>query len=435
MGHLVGKDLYRELGRKIDGLSLRAPWSETFHAILKELYTADEADLMVRMPFGPTTIEHLERTTGRARADLERVLEGLCTKGLVLDYVIGSRCRYVPSPLAVGIFEFTMMRTDGGADHKTCARLFHDYFESGDVWRANLGGGQRLQMMRTVPHEETLGLEDHAEILDYERAVEIVETERQFAVGICSCRHEKSHLGEKKCDVPLETCVSMGTAAETLIRRKMAKRISKAEMIDRLAQARDMRLVMNADNVRRHVSFMCMCCGCCCNMLLGISRFGYPHTLVTSNYLAQADDERCDGCLKCKKACPAGAISIERLAEPVGNKKARPAVDGEICIGCGVCALACPTTAMKLRGRLRRVLYPEDTFERVILQCLEVGTLQNQMFGEPDKLTHQFLRAFVGAFLRLTPVKRALVSGTLRSRFLGSLRHVARMPRQAPVRP
>ena len=38
MGHIVGKDVYRELGKKIDHLSVRAPWNETFHAVLKELY-------------------------------------------------------------------------------------------------------------------------------------------------------------------------------------------------------------------------------------------------------------------------------------------------------------------------------------------------------------------------------------------------------------
>jgi hypothetical protein len=37
MGHMVGKDLYRKLGRKIDGLSMRAPWNDKLYAILKEL--------------------------------------------------------------------------------------------------------------------------------------------------------------------------------------------------------------------------------------------------------------------------------------------------------------------------------------------------------------------------------------------------------------
>jgi Fe-S-cluster-containing hydrogenase component 2 len=224
----------------------------------------------------------------------------------------------------------------------------------------------------------------------------------------------------------------MGGAADYLVRRKLARPIDKKEMLDRLTQARDMGLVMNADNVRNGVSFMCLCCGCCCNMLLGISQFCYPHTVVTSNYLAKAEDTTCDGCLKCKKACPIKAISFERLAEPVGKKKARPVVDESICLGCGVCALACTTRSMTLRHRPQRVLYPETTFERIILQALEVGTLQNLLFAEPDRLSHQFLRAFVGAFLRLPPVKRALVGETLRSRFLGALKSASGMASPRP---
>jgi len=52
MGHLVGKDVYRELGRKIDGLTMRAPWSDKLRALLTELYSEDDARLVAAMPWG-----------------------------------------------------------------------------------------------------------------------------------------------------------------------------------------------------------------------------------------------------------------------------------------------------------------------------------------------------------------------------------------------
>jgi len=61
----------------------------------------------------------------------------------------------------------------------------------------------------------------------------------------------------------------------------------------------------------------------------------------------------------------------------------------------------------------------------VILQCLERGTLQNQLFDAPESKGQAFLRACVGGFLRLTPVKRTLMSAALRSRFLGAIRNSA----------
>jgi hypothetical protein len=77
---------------------------------------------------------------------------------------------------------------------------------------------------------------------------------------------------------------------------------------------------------------------------------------------------------------------------------------------------------MRLVKRKQRVLHPRDTIERVILQCLERGTLQNQMFKDPQRLSHVFMRGFVGAFLKLPPVKKALMSDSLRSRFLAKMK-------------
>lgn len=57
-----------------------------------------------------------------------------------------------------------------------------------------------------------------------------------------------------------------------------------------------------------------------------------------------------------------------------------------------------------------------------MLQSLEKGTLQNQIFANPHTINEKFMRAFVGAFLRMTPVKKALMSDSLRSRFLSAMK-------------
>ena len=81
-----------------------------------------------------------------------------------------------------------------------------------------------------------------------------------------------------------------------------------------------------------------------------------------------------------------------------------------------------PHQGCLLAKRKQRVIHPETTFERLMLQCLEKGTLQNQIFADPKNLSEKFLRSFVGGFLRLSPVKKALMSDTLRSRFLAAMK-------------
>lgn len=417
-----GVDVYRRLGKKIDGLTVRTPWNETFHAVLRELYTPEEADIVVMMPFTLSSVDRIAKTTDIEKARVRNVLERLCTKGLVLDIwnERDSQYYYMPCPLVVGIFEFTMMRTGNGLNTKEWARLFHDYFPS--VFPVNFSNGEQTHILRVIPVEETIRTEAGVEFLDFERATSIIEDSKRYAIGLCSCRNEKHHIGKKECDAPMDGCSMFGIGADYMIRNGLAREVSKSEMVDNFARSKEHGLVLCAYNTRKNPMAVCHCCKCCCNYLSGLNKFGYTNSVVTSNFIACIDKDLCKGCGKCTKACPMDAVSFLSADDPANTEKKKGKVNPGICIGCGVCATKCSSQAVRMVRRGKRTIPPETMFEATLLATLERGTLQNQLFDDPQSITQHFMRTFIGAFLRLEPLKRALLSETLRSSFLSFMK-------------
>lgn len=425
MGHLASKDLYRNLGKRLDQASVRTPWTPVFARLLEYLYSPEEAALVSVMPYRPSTLGRIIAMTGNSEKYLTPLLATLCTKGLVIDIWNGREYLYMVSPIVIGFFEFTMMRTGADLPLQEWAELFQGYmFGEKDFLRSNFGQNQQISVMRALPHEEALG--EHVEILDYEKASSLIEEHRIFSLGLCSCRHEKHHLGHEECRTPMETCTSMGSGAERLIRMGFARPIDKHHMRDILARSKDQGLTLSADNVRQDAGFICHCCGCCCNLLHGIRETGYTGILVTSSCIAHVDETACTGCGLCAKACPIKAITMHKKQPGEFSQAAKKLAHiEEICLGCGVCALKCPTTALSLQKRAQRVYHPEDSFERIMLQSLERDTFQTFIFDNPASKSQEFMRALVGGFLKLAPVKRALLGEKLRSRFLTALRKAA----------
>ncbi len=165
MGHTTSKTLYRNLGKKIDNLTMRAPWNEPLYQIMKELYTPEEAESELKMPYSLSPLESIAKATKYDQTKLQEILKNLCSKGLVIDFWINDEYLYMPSPMVIGIFEFTMMRTGSDLNTKTWAKLFHRYMqEDSGFFTANFQKGEIISFMRTLPHEETIDMSDYVEI-------------------------------------------------------------------------------------------------------------------------------------------------------------------------------------------------------------------------------------------------------------------------------
>ena len=418
MGHIAIRDVYKKLGKKIDGLSVRIPQSKEFYQILKNLCSAEEADILIKMPFRLSALDRIAKITKYEKIKLQKILESLCSKGMVMDLYVKGDYYYTPCPIHFGIFEFSMMtKGRSKADIKKLSKVVDDK----SFYKANFGHGEKVSFMRTIPHEGAVRASDCVEILDYEKAAFLVKESNKFAISLCSCRHAKLHAGKKKCNVGLETCSILGAGADYIIRHGLGKEVSKSEILENIARSKELGLVLNIENAQKGINVMCQCCKCCCAMLSGINEHGYYNTLVTSTYIAETDEGKCSGCGRCSEVCPAESIEMVPEKNPTSSKKRKPKIDTARCLGCGVCALKCPTGAMKLIKRKQRVIHPATTQERLILQCLERGTLQNQLFDNPQDMTQKAMRAIIGGFLRLTPVKKALMSDMFRSSFLRSL--------------
>ena len=198
----------------------------------------------------------------------------------------------------------------------------------------------------------------------------------------------------------------------------VARAVDIREGMDLLQQAYEQNLVQFGENVRESVNFICNCCGCCCEAMIAARKFGILNPVHTSNFLPVVDEAVCNGCGKCVNACPVEAMTLVSTNDPHRPKMKKAKVDEDTCLGCGVCLRTCSHKGLSLRSRPQRVITPLNSVHRTVMMAIERGGLQDLIFDNRVLWNHRALAAVLGVILRLPPIKQALASQQVKSRYL-----------------
>jgi ferredoxin len=417
MSHVTLKSGYTELVDRLNRFPQGAPPSETLYKILSMLFSEREAAVVALLPIKPFTAPKAARILKMDLTETRKVLDELSSRAILLDTEHDGETTYILPPPMAGFFEFSMMRLRGDVDQKVLGELFYQYLNVEEDFIKALFATGETQLGRTFVHEPVLSSENALHVLDYERASEVIKTATHRGIGVCYCRHKMLHMG-RNCDAPMEICMTFNGCAESLTRNGYARLVDVSEGLDLLQQAYEHNLVQFGENVREGVNFICNCCGCCCEAMIAARKFGMLNPVHTTNFLPVVDESTCNGCGKCANACPVEAMTLVSANDAHNPKARRAKVDEDLCLGCAVCVRTCPSKSLGLASRPQRVLTPLNSAHRTIVMAIERGDLQNLIFDNRVLWNHRAMATVLGVILRLPPIKQAMASRQMKSRYL-----------------
>ena len=417
MAHHTLKTSYSDLVDRLNRFPQGAPPSDLLNKILKVLFSEKEAQLVSLLPIKPFTAEKASTIWKLDLNTTQKILDVLADRALLVDMEQNGQQEYALPPPMAGFFEFSMMRVRNDIDQKALAELFYQYLNVEEDFIRELFTKGETQLGRVFVNEPALSADNALHVLDYERATEIIETATHIGVGICSCRHKMEHLG-RACNAPMDICMTFNTSAASLTKHGHARKIDKVECLDLLQQAYDNNLVQFGENVREEVNFICNCCGCCCEAMIAARRFAILNPVHTTNFIPVVSEQLCNGCGKCVNVCPVEAMTLVSANDPHHPNRKKAVLNDERCLGCGVCVRSCSVKSILLKSRTKRVLTPLNGVHKAVVMAIERGNLQHLIFDNRVLFSHRALAAVLGVLLKLPPIKQAMASQQIKSRFL-----------------
>jgi ferredoxin len=313
---------------------LGPPFNEKLVRLVSHLFSPGEAEVARKLPFYyPQSLGMISLRTFTAREKILPLLTAMADRKVILRTKGG----FSLLPLIPGMFEYMLI---GGADtpwHREYARLLAEVFTTGYVKaysRVKLPAVKNIPVNVEVPNASRVAGND--------AVLEMIEAHADLAVAnVCQCRQSIRFVdGECVRSAPDDGCLIFGSFAAGSIHGGTARRVSREEMRDVVADRREKNLVFLTANITaENPNAICTCCDCCCHFLESVNHYGSKALVAAPPFLARVDEGLCNNCGRCVKACNTFAHSLE-------NKIHSYSVDK--CIGCGLCVGVCKKGAISM---------------------------------------------------------------------------------------
>lgn len=347
--HTTNDLIYVRLQQHLDRQAVGFPATRSGAEIriLKHIFTPLEAQLATCLTY---RFESLETVLNRAAhmvdapEELEKHLDRILKKGGIESRLKNGQRQYCNSPLVVGMYEMQLERLT-----PEFIKDFREYTNDLKFGIEFLSTG--LPQMRTIPVARSLRVEHQVRTYDEVTAL-LDEAASPFVILECICRKKKALTGDP-CKVTdrKETCLAMGTMAQSVLHSGFGREIPRAEAMAIIEENQKQGLVLQPSNSEK-IEFICSCCGCCCGMLNIHKSLPKPLDYWASNFQARVDPAACTGCGICARRCPVEAVGVSARKQPA-------IVNPERCLGCGVCVSTCPEKAISLFKKTQETRPPK----------------------------------------------------------------------------
>lgn len=320
--------------------------------ILERLFSMEEAALASVMRLSFASSEDIADHAGQDHKAAARHLKKMVRKGLIRVRKGEGQLLFALMPFVVGFYEAQLPNMD-----LELATLVEDYF-------SEIKGKDFLDtapsVHRVIPVEEAIPFE--LEIFPHERASDLLENAKAWAVRDCICRVQQ-HLLDKGCEHPVESCLVFAPVEGAFENSKIDRALTKEEAFEILRLAEESGLVHSTANHKIGHNYICNCCTCCCGVLRGVAEFDIPTAIARSDFLATIDEMICSGCEDCLIRCQFQALSV-----PAGTCE----IDMVRCVGCGLCIQECSTGAFILtRRQVEELIEPPENYKEWMAQRAE----------------------------------------------------------------